>query len=1116
MTTPPELLEHSLDVHGDTLYRLALLLAGDERGAAGLLRDLAAALGPALAAPDGEPAPLDEPALLARLVAVARAAEARAAARRQPALAAPRRARANLFAPFALQRLTLDQRAALGLHLLLGYDGVRSARVLGGDPAGARATLIAGARALGHAAGASLTDRFSDDACAGVRAILADPAAGSRHSAAVRGHLAGCAPCRSFDHAWSSILQAVEEALRRALRERTLPAALRAKLLAAAAPARARRAPSWRVTRLALAPLGVLALIVAMILPGFTREAVTVVERSPGGPVDAQALIAKSLARHTAAPARGGVWHGRYETVWFFNDSVYAPLRAEVWLDSSNPSRHRLQLTHRDGGAPYELQIGDGTRRLAYALDAAYAPSLYGALATSARIDEPALINQPLDPRGQLRARDERLHTGPWSLPPAYLAQAQAATDLRLLGRQRDGGRVVQIISFSGVSPLGLPPDAPGATAERVTVLLALDSEDGLLRSATELSGPAGAAQTGRVTWRLVDEEWLGGFEQVAEAFDVERAWTGIGDFGERGRTASADVAMPLIDARALGDPAGLLAVGRLPFWTPSEAPAGVDRALLVWENRDQEVGIFPRGLVYLGPGRRLVLAFNSQRVLDGERLAVGPWRVTLAPGRGQRYTAFLARPEGSPNLTEYGLLDESAKILIDAVGFTRAELEAVIAGMAPFDLAALAAQAQLFAVPGAGDPAARQALIGAAAAAARPADGAVARTTLRAYSRHAPAVEDPRRDPYHQPPYQGLPEATVVEEWLAPAGAPPALYLRTSDPAGGIGLAERYVGAERAWHYQPRTDTLQLFGPLVASYSTRLPRLAGLALDLLNRPGALALEEAPGGGSLVRLSEAARESPRYSQGALSPTPVAPYLFDLQPLTITTELALSPLGEAEAVRVYAERGAGRTLIESYEVTARASVPPAEAPAALGDGAPPQAALVRDFSSGGAAPMPNPVRVDSLAEAQGWEGLALYGLPDELATLLAVEQGDRAYQGVNPASSLDEALVRGLALRLTYRAPAGEYTPESFDVVLNQGPRASLAALLRSSSASPWGTSEPIRLEVAGAEVDAWYGQGLRSYLIVELGETLLILDSARPIGDAALRALLAGLRPIER
>lgn len=1119
MTTPPELLEHSLEVYGDTLYRAALIAAGDEGRAAALLRELAAGIGRAQAAPEAAPPALDEPALLARLVAAARAAEAAEAAH------APRRQRqprANLFAPFALHHLGLDQRMALGLHLLLGYDGPRLAAVLGLDTPVARAALIEAARALGPAAGHALTDRVTGEACAGVRAILADASAGSRHSAAVRGHLSACAPCRAFDHAWGAILTAVEEALRGALRERTLPDALRARMLALATPRARRRAPAWRFTRLALVPAGVLALIVAIALPGFLRQPVSVVERDAGPPIDVQALIARALERHTNPPARGGVWHGRYETLWYFNDEVYAPLRADIWLDPRNPARHRLQLAHRDGGAPYELQIGDGEGRLAYALDASYAPSLYGALPTGARVERPALADQPLDVTGQLRARDERLHAGPWSIPPSYLRQAQLAEDLRLLGRQRDGGRVVQILSFSGVSPLGIPPDAPGATAERVTVLLALDSEDGLLRSATELAGPSGAAQTGRITWRLVEEQWLSDLEHVREAFSPERAWTGIGDFSEVPRAPGADPALPLLAARAVGDPAGLLSMGRLPFWMPRSLPPGVDRALLVWGERERQRGEPPQGLVYLGEGRRLTMAFNSSTALDGESLVIGPWRVTLRASRGQRYTAVLSRPEARPELAGRGLFDPSATALLDATGFTRDELEALIASMAPFDLEALAAQEGLFVTPGVSDAAARAALIEAAHELARIPEGQALRLRSRWYVRQAPELTDPRRDPYHRPPYEGRPEVTDAEEWLRGDGQRLAFYLELRDPDDGAVLRSRYTDGERLWRYSAPFDALDRWPPLISSYTIRLPMPAATALDLLSQPGELSLERRPGGGRLVRHSEPARSSSRYGQSVAVDAPAEPHLYDLAPSAIVTEVELGPGGEAVAVRIYAESDGGpRTLVESYEVLDREAVPLDQAPAALREGAAPDAAVVRELSltPREAARL---IERDALDDVVGWPGVPIYAPAEGAATLLAIEEGDASAQGpgldysaFSGGDLLREAVVRRLAVRTSYRAPAGEYDPAtSFDLTITQGPAAPLATFLRSSPDVPWGASEPIALSVAGREVEGWYAPDRRTHLIFELGETLLIVDSSRPPDDPALRALLAGLSPV--
>ena len=690
MTTPSAPLAQRLAASGDSLYRVALLITGEERQAAALLRML-----------DLTPPPpatcLDEPTLFARLVAAARRQAERAPTRRW--MRRPLIVRTNRFAPFAFHRLALDQRLALGCHLLLGYAGPHLASLLGSDEHAANATLIAGAQALGPAAGLVLPDQVSGEACAGVRDALVDSTAAGRQRTAVRAHLATCAPCRAFDQAWGHILPSVEATLRAALRETTLPPVLRTQLLAHAdQQGRRPRTVPWHLLRVALAPLVVLVLIAVLVLPGFLREPVRVVEHAPKATLDGQALIARAIARQTTPPDQRGVWYGRYETFWFFKAAVYAPLRAEVWLDPHTPARHRLQLVHRDGGAPYELQIGDGTNRLTYALDMAYAPALYGAMPTVARIEQPALVSQQLDPAGQVQARNERMQTGPWALPLAYLRQAQQTPTLRFLGQQQAGERVVQLLSFVGVSPLDPPADASGSSPDRVTVLLTLDSEDGLLRSATEFRGAVGSEQTSRVTWRLVEERWLTEDAPLQAAFAVAQAWTGIGDFARVPTTVGADPALPLIARTALGDPQRLLARTLNPIWLPARPPIGVTKALLVWNRLGYRGNGTPEALIYWGEGRRLIFAFNRGQRLEGERLTIGAYRVTLRPSPGQRYTVALNRPSATPAPERRTALDPSAQIVLDAYGFTRTELLALLATLQPFDQASLTAQAALFA----------------------------------------------------------------------------------------------------------------------------------------------------------------------------------------------------------------------------------------------------------------------------------------------------------------------------------------------------------------------------------------------------------------------------------
>lgn len=1111
MTPPAELLEQALTKSGDPLYRLALLLAGDEAGAERLLRASVAAL--VAAWRESPPAvPPGEPELLADLVAAARADEEQRAKQR------PARPRGQVaFGPFALGRLPLEQRAALGLFLLFGYDGLRIAQVTGAEPAVARAALVDAVRALGPAAGHSLPDRVSGELCGPVRASLADPSAGSRHGAAVRGHLATCGLCRAFDQSWGEIVSAVEAQVRAALRERDLPAPLCERLLALARPPRRRISPSLRY---ALPPLAVLALIAALVLPGFLQAPVSVVQRDDSPPRDPQELLAQALDRQTVPPDRGAIWYGRFETLWFFDEEVYAPLHAEVWLDPRNAARHRLQLTHAAGGAPYELQVGNGRDRLYYALDQAYVPALYGSLATRARDEQPALATIELEPAGQERALVERLATGPWQIGPSYLRQAQGASDLRVLGRQRDGGRTVQILSFSGVSPLGSPPDAPGATAERVTVLLAIDLEDGLLRTATELAGPAGAEQTSRVTWRITQESYLGTGQQIDAAFDVGQAWTGTGDFSDRGRDRVADVAVPLISKSSAGDPIWLVSGRTDPVWMPSAPPPGVERAVLLWRRDEFETGSGPRGVIYLGQDRRLLLLFNLSRPLNGEPFDTDVWDGTLRPGPAHRYKLALERAPDD-QYAQYSGVDQSAVVLIDAFGFSRDELREVVAGMRPADLASVAAQDALFAA-GLGAPEARALLLDAALAeTVPPAENAAHLVRGRQTMRQGPQRDSVREDPYAQP-YYLLPAVAVVEEWRT-APALGASLKRLSTPAGEL-VSQLAFGGDDGWQQFAETGILYRFSSQSVAPAYQLSEPATAAFEFLGVDAdRLSTERLADGTTRVTWVEEAAGSMRFGHllGDASGDG-QPYLFDLQPATIDTELDLAPDGLVTAMRIYAVGGGGRrTLVKSYEVSERSELPLADAPAALRDGDVPDALYVADYRGNDGAPGSGyPIVTRTLTEALALAPGAVYLLGDG-AALQQVEDGPldsapAAAGWFNNGEYLLGAISQRLAARYTYSVEPARAGDSPWQLRITQGPAGPLGAFLRVSGSPQWRFSESRRLEVAGRPVEAWYGEGDGAQLILELGDTMLIVEADGVRFDEDVPAALATLRPAPR
>lgn len=686
MASPHELIERALSIHGDVIFRAALLLAGDDKGVEPLLYGLVAAMN--VASPASPPTEDD---LLAHLLALAQARAAKRSLQRQfrPAADLPPLYRSLLSLP-------LSQRLALGLHLLFGYDAAHLALVIGEDETTARANLLRAMQALAPPAGITLTDVISSEHCLAVRDALMDPAGRLRHAPAIRGHLASCAYCRSFDLAWGELSQATEAALRTVLRDRDMPADLAASLAAKLRPARR----FGSNVHFVLPPLAILVIIAVLVLPGMGRRVVIVVDREVTVPADPHALITRALAIYASPPERGGpIWHARYRTFWYFDDSTLAPLHADLWLDRSNPARHRVQLTHTAGGAPYELQLGDGTNRLYYALDSLYARSLYGSFPVNVMNDPPMLLSQAAVPVVQTDALMERITYGAWGVPLFYLHQAQSATDLRVLGRQRDGDRNVQIISYSGTSPMGYPADASD-TVERVTVLLALDLDDGRLRSATELAGPTSGIQSSRITWELLSEESYNSSADAGEPFNVDQAWNGRGTFADARSDQSADLAMPLISKMVLADPAQVAGDFGSQIWIPATLPPGIERALLIQPLSDPEVSTLPYAIIYLGLDQRLILRFDAFNVLDGaEQIQRGAWSVALKPERTRSYHATLRY---TPSLDNAGSQNPAteAVIQLDAHGLSRAELLAVIDSLRFADAALLTGQDTFFVRP--------------------------------------------------------------------------------------------------------------------------------------------------------------------------------------------------------------------------------------------------------------------------------------------------------------------------------------------------------------------------------------------------------------------------------
>ncbi|MCG8347849.1 MAG: hypothetical protein MI924_08735 [Chloroflexales bacterium] len=1094
-------LEHILTIHGDQLFRVALVLTGDEQQAAQVLRSVIRAI----------PAPqtlVDLSHLLNMLLAEIRQCEQQVS---RPALLhwtnrfkPSRRRKSRVWGDFerVVFHLPWQQRQALVLHLFLGYDAALIAQINATSVDTERKNLSDALVSLAAPVGVPLPDAQPTEQCPPIRQDLMDPPELGRRDTVVRGHLAACGACRAFDKAWSALSQCVEARLRGSLRDCTLPADLQERLLRDI-----HIAPNWYAhpnLRFALLPLLVLALIGVVVLPGFfQRPAEQMIADAP--PLDnPRNLIEQALDQIGKPPEGAGVWHAQWEAVWYFDIDKYAPLHASAWFDTNNPARHRLQLVHTSGGAPYELQIGDGREQFWYALDPLYHSSLYG---SSEQVKTPQLLYQEMTATDQDSARLARLHAGAWNLGPAYLRQARDADDLSSLGRQRDGDHTVQILSFTGISPLALPSGAPGATEDAVTILLMLDAVDGRLRSATELVGPPNGAQTSRTTWRLLSEEWVTDRNQIRSAFDAKRAWTGKGNFARKPQEqASVDSAFLLVDQATLLGPMQLLVYFPSPLFLPAAPPADTERALFYrWDEYTHPFDS-TLSLTYLGTEKWLTLSQDHYLSLnDAETLEIGPWTVSLLPFRGQRYQIGL-RYYGDGRVITNGRStgNINIRLAIDAQGYTRAELLQFIEQLQPADFHSVRSHLALF-PPAEGVPhEVHTALVEALTQAPLPKAGEALYQRSRSYSRQNPAP-DRLADPYHRLPYNGQPETVFNEKWMRP-DSPQSRFatVRRERDADGAILFKDYDGEPQSWRYWTTLDTLNIsYGWRIADgYMSDGDQIA---FGMLGEAYAeLLLSTRPDGTQVITRSENGRSSKRFGHLYTSDSSeFGLYLRDIQPMTITTELVLQADDSRPVqLRVYGEgmnQGSGpqRVLLRKWELLETAYLDANDVPSEIFDPTPPDALFVNDYTRPRVTASASAGKTISLDEARTRAKSPLFLLPtDGLLVLHSIRasDGDPSTPSFNSTPNLfNEAVLKDVAICFDYRIPDDHLNANRLTIY--QGPVEPLRTFFRGQDFTPWASSEQRQATIAGREMEVWWMRGLsgrRVWLFAELEGTLLI------------------------
>jgi len=325
---PSVSLEQAVAQHGDTLYRIALLLTDQQGQAEQALRRTVQR-----AAREGT-AGSDLPTLLRLLLGVL---DQQRRQRRWPML----RPRARRFTtdgplyrgpgvPSPFTSLPFEQRRILALHLLVGYDPPRLAYALGAGEEQMREDLAAALAALAVAGGTRLPSATNGEQCLPVRTLLMRDRSLVAIDPALRAHLALCSLCRAFDATWSALGQQAEAALRNGLRHQSMPRALASGLAAISRTAGRERSllgelvGGGRASFVAV-PLVVLLVIGGLVLPGFLSSQ----QRRPTGPTPApaevRALVQRALALTDSPPPGQGVWHAQWQTLWYFPNGSYAP-----------------------------------------------------------------------------------------------------------------------------------------------------------------------------------------------------------------------------------------------------------------------------------------------------------------------------------------------------------------------------------------------------------------------------------------------------------------------------------------------------------------------------------------------------------------------------------------------------------------------------------------------------------------------------------------------------------------------------------------------------------------------------------------------------------------------
>ena len=795
-------------------------------------------------------------------------------------------------------------------------------------------------------------------------------------------------------------------------------------------------------------------------------------------PADAATLLERARATLYAAPDGKGVWSGRYAIFFPFPDGSSATLAAQLWRDTE-ASRHRLQLVHANGGAPFEFELGDGRTTLRYAATPAYGAALYPQLGQYAS-GAVQLAQQQAEQRAMLEAR---LASGAWALGGQYLELASAAGGMRSFGsRVADDGTALQIVGFRALSPLARADDAAPAT-----ILLALASDSGRLYEVREISSPDGGEQTGRVTWQYLGGEWLDA-AQKASAFDIDRAYNGVAPFEPRDSIASP--LLPLVPQTAS---IALEHASYTGLRFPAIAPPGAAAAALVqmmMVNTEYAV-------TYIGPQRRLAITAMANATIspaNAETVKIGAATALIRAGPSRRYDVRL--------LPDPQLNTPSFVLNLTAVGYGRAELVALLGSLRPLDSAIYRDQSRLFVASSDRPSAVVEALLDLIAAAPDvPSVGHLRHLSYRVFSRQQPRAAAPA-NPYQMVAYGGQAETTVQQTWLRPHAEDTNWAMTDIQTLDG-GTIDRYVfNGGSVMRVDGTTAVAAQVSPDAAPQhapGTMLAwRMLGCGAYVAGQPtlatdgGArtLTYREANVSASCLWFElQTALEQQQSEPHRVQTDALRPYLFDLAGKPLFTSVTLDADGRPSLVAICAGEPVC-TPLQSWQTLTDEELPAASV-GAFDQGARPDA-------------VGSPLRlIISLDNQLASAAAPVYLLDAPGVTLGTIERVETPTGG----SSTDEdvlsaALDTGVATLQTYSMPQGQ------TMRVYQGSEAAFGGFLHQHAV--WSVSVPEAFAMAdGGSVAGWrvmQGSG-PVWALLPLGETLVAAEMTYAEQTAALATL---------